>query len=952
MKISENLITAYSCAAYDIKDRLFSLSLELRHLQQNAAYFLCNSFVSKILADEDARLIDSGKLVNNNDIKELIDSLNDNDKHHGDTEKAPSFILIAAQQLKENIYCDVDKIEKLYSYIEEMKTHNNSYKLNNNKAETLKLIRKTLFLQAFLRKRADYHIRDLGRLQDRFGQELERIKPDSPGPTNRRRQEHGIIDKYLSELTRWVHRDLIVLVKDIFNSPYPYSETPITLQYWQYDYRSQHNAIHTDSQHERWRDWMQSKSTSCEGMGKEQSYFIQQSFWALERPAIHPIIAHELAHRVVRDGLGRHYIPAVGDAKTAGDVGRLIRRLKSCLEAWLATNDTHHMRLDEEIIADILAASRFGHAYLYTWFLEMLKSEHESNDQLRDEHGWLESTDIDKQAACPIPFPCTEIPSEYLRGKVLLRWLSAMSIQEDSQAVSLRSAVLQHLELQLECRFESNPKMKAFWEACSVDLVDAALGFGAAEKASKLWRGMLAPDKLGKAYPTHVGWFMYRQRLNYKTRKWLAAQANLDEKVLHSAVEIPWRKEWKNASSSEENPQLRKVFDVAMDDYLYRTANPRRLQGILGIELELEQDKKANFELSNTISEQEHKEYWDTILEKLLTKIPSLSTGKPHINFSNIIMVDKGDDGSFNHHHHLGELYHLELLVMASPIGEKLDVSHCINSDWIIANPASDILTDSTLGRYDRFVLYKIDNNASNALHKWEYIPTPTDSSRPSYYARKRLLREIKCDTFSKKHVSIIVFISLKCSALRFLFLQWILNDTTQLAINLRKSISSMYMSNGWEDFILLLSPEEAGVSKYSQLIRDIHDLPLVKATESIYTFKMTNNALVDMYDEKDSGYKLVYLIRLKNGTTPFLDELTNNIPDDITPVFSPHKPSDLNCKSLFIEQVYGDMDFALEMPYASRIQHKLLLELLYSLKSVSRVQPHYRQMVNLDHIR
>ena len=232
----------------------------------------------------------------------------------------------------------------------------------------------------------------LGDLHDRLEQFLQRTNPDHPDPTLRRRAEQGLTDKYLSELTRWIHRDLSRLARRV-DGQYPYEAVPSTYQFWAYDHTSRHHAFMSLDDH---RKWVQKVTTGDPNSLEAHSRFVSValSYWIPERLALVPIIGHELAHQVLRAIYGREVNFAMIEQDT-GELGRLYRRLTRTVEAWLSRRVQREFldarivsNLVTEIMCDVLAAVRFGYAYAYAWMLETL-SEESFSHLFHDQYGML-----------------------------------------------------------------------------------------------------------------------------------------------------------------------------------------------------------------------------------------------------------------------------------------------------------------------------------------------------------------------------------------------------------------------------------------------------------------------------------------------------------------------------------------------------------------------------------
>ena len=946
--IDKELLIALRCANQDIRERLLSVYYEVRHLQQNSAYFLKKSGLSELLAKEDQNILDAKQLFNPKRTEELSKLYRGSDDGHTDSDKVSLFIILAAEQINCGLKEDIDQARKLPKRL--IKLAKQIEEKNNFIDCLLPTFRELIFIQAALRTRVDYCVRDLGKLQTRFGQELERIKPDSPGPTNLRRQENGITEKYLSEMTRWVHRDLIILVKKYFGAQYPYKDTPVTLQYWQYDYRSNHSAIRTSAQHNEWRSWVNNKKHVCDAFTKQQTYFIQQPFWAFERPAIHVTVAHELAHRVIRDTVGQHYLPAISNRAKTGKLGRLIRRVTAALEAWIVSySGRSTRRLEQEIVADLLAVSRFGHAYLYAWFLEMLNSEIEVSDQLRDEHGWIEYCDVEKQSKNPVPFPSDWIPDDYLRGRVMLHWLALMEIQNDTFSLSLRKAIRTYLNLLHESRYQLLPDLKEYWKLCAKDLIDAAIKSGTVHDAKKLWIGFSTKENLDTVDACD-NWFIFRQRIDQTLKISIASEINSAPEDIVSAPEVAWRAEWYNSivKDTDKRASPSKLFNNVIDDYLYRTANPFRLKDLVTDRDKLECEELNNnagltATLSNTIDEAVHKRCWVKTMSILKEDGLLDSVKRPYDN-----------QPTYDPNKFLGDTYNLELLVIAAPIGNNpLNTFHYIDEKWDIKGLKTFDGSQATLGRYDRYLLYKV-TSAQPGDFLLEQTPCISKRKYSCYYARKRQLREIlpspkfpfeKYDQASK----IVLFVSLKWFGYRLFFLEWLLNNPDILTQNLRANITSAYISNGWEDFVLFLAPDE--LTDCFRLVKEVYDLPMVKTTESIYTESIYESLPEKVSEFWKKTYQIVFLIRVKDQNCGFAKELQKKIDSvncSLDLLHSPVNLREFNEDSVFLDHIFGDMDYAIEAPCGDQSTYQKLRTLLYSMTSISRVQTHIRPIERL----
>ncbi|MBK6595671.1 MAG: hypothetical protein IPG23_24910 [Burkholderiales bacterium] len=216
----------------------------------------------------------------------------------------------------------------------------------------------------------------IGDLHDRLAQLLQRTNPDHPDPTVRRRAEQGSIDKYLTEQTRWVHRDIARFAISV-GTKYPYSEVPATFQSWEYDYTSRHHSFMPSASYACWTEWH--RGDQSKRIAPKKFASLRLSYWMTERMPLHPIIGHEIAHQVLRDSFG-HILSHSRLESEEGQIARLFRRLVRCNEDWLARRPgvnaaAEAENISVEIVCDLLAAVRYGYAYAFAWILEIVGDE-------------------------------------------------------------------------------------------------------------------------------------------------------------------------------------------------------------------------------------------------------------------------------------------------------------------------------------------------------------------------------------------------------------------------------------------------------------------------------------------------------------------------------------------------------------------------------------------------
>ncbi len=453
----------------------------------------------------------------------------------------------------------------------------------------------------------------IGDLHDRLEQFLQRTSPDHPAPTLRRRSEQGLVDKYLSELSRWTHRDIARFAVTL-GAKYPYPEVPSTYQFWAYDYTARHHSFVSSEGHQEWcRVIDPDKRTDQDFEPQHIPKFasVTLSYWMPERATLQPIIGHELAHQVLRDLYGREVDTTLLEHDPS-QLGRTYRRLATCVEHWLASRNGAQgvdvkvaSNLVQEVLCDLLAAVRFGYAYLYAWILEML-SEAKFAGLFHDRFGMLRRFGSADPTLRDDVLANTQalrayVPKSYLRGFVLARFLRRMRRERDQMSKDLDQAFGGALDHILDIYSGAESPHREYWKAFANDLADtvcrettlgdfAALFSGQSrllQQAQRFW------DTKETSRHTMKEASLDRQLMSHDLRKWL--QLHFSDPVNESEplsegfqwpnvrmfTDAAWRLEWA-LQSSEPSPTrpsglpngVRNLYFLGMDDYLYRTGGP------------------------------------------------------------------------------------------------------------------------------------------------------------------------------------------------------------------------------------------------------------------------------------------------------------------------------------------------------------------------------------------
>lgn len=372
----------------------------------------------------------------------------------------------------------------------------------------------------------------LGDLHDRLDWLRHRTNPDHPEPTVRRRAEQGLYDKFLSQHVRWVHRDLAALaIHDEFlgNQRRPRAAEELrvdqTVVTWNYLHTSQNHTIEIGDEH-AWLERLPSPGESTQ-FGARKTHVVSLSYWSIERPALHPIIAHEVGHLVIGNRFGRPLsMERISDDRTP--FGRVMRRLVHCIERWYVAREgldasRHARSLAQECMADLFGAARYGYAYAYAWLLEILNDD-QFRSLVEDTSGnlkrhperpgasWEDLVRNGVQAIAGRLHRLREqIPTTYYRGRVLCAFLEQLRLERDSIAMEFHSSLRQVLNTLLELYTGGLESDIQYHRSVANDLVEAACQrrdvsqVGSDAKRISEWTMKLFPGDLIRAARTLQG---------------------------------------------------------------------------------------------------------------------------------------------------------------------------------------------------------------------------------------------------------------------------------------------------------------------------------------------------------------------------------------------------------------------------------------------------------------
>jgi hypothetical protein len=756
-----------------------------------------------------------------------------------------------------------------------------------------------LVWQAKMMNKAVLIAERIGNLHDRLEQQLQRTNPDFPSPILHRRAEQGQVDKFLCEHVKWVHRDLARFVALKLSATYPYSAVPDTFQSWQYEGSATQHSFISYAHHSSLREKFQGADRPAKPLTQDPHRFtvIGLSYWMTERLISHPIIGHELAHQILQELYGRQspYMRLEGDAS---QLGRCVRRLIRCAEVWLLHRQHplhnspeqawQHVR---EILCDVLAAQRYGCAYLYAWIIEVSANPefanlmHDAEGMLRPitDFNEVDEAYIAREILAPsAAFAASMRLDIFYRGTVLIAFL-----REGRELDDLSTALLNEVEVWLQ-RFLS---LATGVLAPGTDVGDAQAGFNFEKEFARDLALTLVEEESRRSDPD-IGNSRASELMRAAAKQWeVGAGGRLkDRSLVHQVMSNPvrkiyleklaalgvpyskqkgeqlrtlqdalWRVEWATASSTRNahgvEPQapsgpratsqaLRALDSIGLDDYLYRTGNPLRLLQAISRQRPPEKGQlesvspKSNSILDKDLETLYGPPPWVPALDALLRgfqpgqRIPilkgfPLTLTEREIQHLGPMVMNDAEWFEIGLGQDGCQLCEMHLLSLKPAL--PADVDHEVNERYRAS------LFAPLLGRYDAVAIRP-------AVGRTHRIERTALDGRWSSVSRLRYLVPVAgnspAEEGQSEDILVTVLISLRWDASRLMFARWLKRHLHTKCDRLPGA--RLYLSDGSEDLVLVLArPPVLAATPYLDpivLIRFINGSPLVANTETLFS--------------------------------------------------------------------------------------------------------------------
>lgn len=274
-------------------------------------------------------------------------------------QRALYFNLIAIQEIKRHIVADriITCMEGLSLFMRPF-----GASLSEPSSSARSFPRFLLFRNAVLARARNYVAR-LGDHQVLFARSQDHGLHDHPRPTLARRRDQHMYSNHLRTHCRNIEVEMLLLMNRLRENERPVRH-PLIFHRWEHHFSSRsysfENEFETDELGEP-----EPTNTSIAFVN-----YVNTSFWMPDRPDLQSIIAHEVAHPVIRERL-YDLLPQKMDLE-GGSFSSLLKMLQQCLDVFEVEERTGDRMLVREMAVDMLGAAVNGAGYVYALFLEIV----------------------------------------------------------------------------------------------------------------------------------------------------------------------------------------------------------------------------------------------------------------------------------------------------------------------------------------------------------------------------------------------------------------------------------------------------------------------------------------------------------------------------------------------------------------------------------------------------
>lgn len=402
------------------------------------------------------------------------------------------------------------------------------------------LIARLITVRSAVMTRLEERLELVGTLIGQFEKSLDLSLHQDPRPTVKRRREQGFYNSFLSERTLEVQAEF----KHLFNMIDRHSknasrnnENPTgvnpefrparVMHSWHHSYTSSTKTFYNEVQ----------ETAPLNGKRRQNTDFVNSSFYMPERPDLQTVLSHELAHNVIKRRYQNFYSPPF-DVKD-DHFARLIKQINMIFTYY---NERAHFYSDGtqgvllEVGTDLLASAVSGPSYLFAAVLELIGGSVEYLFELPSgELPTGNALDMDLALAERVYIPHEVAPimyrlTWYIRLRILCTWLEGIepNLRQDPLANTLVKGTRALLEIFIDRVGELLPDQRPrlqYWRDMAGE-IDKQLARAPAISVVRGFRRELSnPDSsssLPRAHrrlPENVRKFLIKELLTMKSGK-------------------------------------------------------------------------------------------------------------------------------------------------------------------------------------------------------------------------------------------------------------------------------------------------------------------------------------------------------------------------------------------------------------------------------------------------
>ena len=280
-------------------------------------------------------------------------------------------IFIAIQNLKrEVLYSKLILSFHASRFFAQFENNANSSLL---KKETELLLQNFIFFRSIVSENLNIFVERLSDFHAQFEKSLDIGSQDNHRPITGRRQEQGIYNHVLTEVSKESISNATEIIAQLTGKekiPSILADTPIVIHRWRHHFSSQNHELIKLSKNFSDKSFYDNDTIK----NNISTISISSSFWTPDRPDLQPAINHEAAHCAML-----HLLGDLSDTFT-NDPSSISVAFKKLSELYFQdkdifvgdyTNHYHAAHFSREIIADIIATYLSGPSYVFALYQEL-----------------------------------------------------------------------------------------------------------------------------------------------------------------------------------------------------------------------------------------------------------------------------------------------------------------------------------------------------------------------------------------------------------------------------------------------------------------------------------------------------------------------------------------------------------------------------------------------------